>query len=107
MSQYRCHILISLAYNLAWSENLADVDRLVEGLQQIAPQPATIKEPTEAELRALNINLPPGALLKVSYLIEAETPDEATTSLRGIVDRIKTLDQPAWWFLNALPIEAK
>ena len=107
MSQYHCQILVSLAYNLAWSENQAEVDRLRKALHQIDPRPAAINEPTEAELLALDIDVFPGAFLKVAYLIEAETPDDAAVSLRRIVDRINAQNQPAWWFLRALPVEAK
>lgn len=107
MPQYRCQLLISLAYNLAWRENQAEADRLRETLRRIEPHPAAINEPTETELRALNIDLSPGAFLKVKYLIEAETADEAETVLRGVVDRIQTQNQPAWWFVTALPVEAE
>jgi hypothetical protein len=51
--------------------------------------------------------LPPGCFLKLTYLVEATTQDQATAELRTIMSRIEAQDQPRWWFLNALPVEAK
>ena len=105
MQKYHCPILISLAYNLRWSENQTEADRLRETLRQIEPHPVAINEPSDAELLALNIDLPAGVFLKVTYLIEATTLDEAAGVLSAIVNRIEIQNQPTWWFVNTLPIE--
>ena len=105
MPKYRCPILISLAYNLRWSENQAEAGRLREALRQIEPQPVAINEPSDTELRALNIDLPAGVFSKVTYLIEETTLEDAAAVLTAIVKRIKIQNKPTWWFVNTLPIE--
>jgi hypothetical protein len=105
MARYVCHFLVSLAYNLWWRDNPAQADRLRQSLREIAPQPAAIDEPSEVELRARNIDLPPGAFLKVTYEIEAATREEAESTRRTIQSGIRRKNRPGWWFVLSLPID--
>ena len=71
MPQFKCSLLVSLAYNLWWSQLTKQGEWLKEAASTFQRATAVIEQPSREDLRQMGTELPVEAFMKVTCLVDA------------------------------------